>query len=349
MADISERLKIAQQLGFYGAGGGRKSTMEGLAELLKGVSAIPQGIAQGQALQQKHLTDELEAQKLQNDLNEPRLSGDALTTLFSMGRGEESSPASQEALSGIFGGPKTLGQSKGIPLSKAGSIFDLYNKATAEKRGLDRETRAEERQREREMRAEERQAKRDAEAEKRQIAREGRAVENKPPTEGQGTTATYANRMEQSNLVLGKLEAYAQSANPLTFSGQKQLPDWANKMKSDEFQSYDQAKRNFLTAVLRKESGAVISPTEMADGDRQYFTMPGDSDEVKEQKRQNRAVVIANFAKSAGKAYTPLSELGLTTVAGTYKNPVEVGAAIQRGEITRDQAKQILQRDFGFQ
>lgn len=46
MADISEQLKIAQQLGFLGAGGGRKTTLQDIAELLVTASSIPTNIAE---------------------------------------------------------------------------------------------------------------------------------------------------------------------------------------------------------------------------------------------------------------------------------------------------------------
>lgn len=127
----------------------------------------------------------------------------------------------------------------------------------------------------------------------------------RPPTEGQGTTAVYANRMEQANEILGKLENYAQTANPLAFQTQAKLPDVANKLKSAEFQSIEQAKRNFLNSVLRRESGAVISPTEFQEGNRQYFPLPGDTDATLAQKRQNRETAIRGFVNIAGPAYVP--------------------------------------------
>jgi hypothetical protein len=37
-----------------------------------------------------------------------------------------------------------------------------------------------------------------------------------------------------------------------------------NVLQSSEYQQYDQAKRDFLTAVLRKESGATILDSEFA-------------------------------------------------------------------------------------
>ena len=130
-----------------------------------------------------------------------------------------------------------------------------------------------------------------------------REEERKPPTEGQSIFSIYASRMGDANKIIGDLTPYAKTANPLTFQAQKTAPDVLNPLKSNEFQSYDQATRNFLNAVLRKESGAVISPTEFVEGRRQYFPMPGDSDQVIAQKAQNRQTAIENFTRGAGKAF----------------------------------------------
>ena len=71
-------------------------------------------------------------------------------------------------------------------------------------------------------------------------------------------------------------------------------------MLSADQQKYEQAQRDFLNAVLRKESGAVISDEEFDNGKKQYFPQPGDSDIVIEQKRQNRARAIQGIASGTG-------------------------------------------------
>jgi hypothetical protein len=57
-------------------------------------------------------------------------------------------------------------------------------------------------------------------------------------------------------------------------------------------QQLDQAKRDFINATLRRESGAVISPSEFDNAEKQYFPQIGDSSAVKAQKAANRAVAI---------------------------------------------------------
>lgn len=65
-----------------------------------------------------------------------------------------------------------------------------------------------------------------------------------------------------------------------------------NSMLSDDQQRVDQAQRDFINAVLRNESGAVISPAEFDNAKKQYFPQPGDSPAVIEQKRRNRELEI---------------------------------------------------------
>lgn len=62
----------------------------------------------------------------------------------------------------------------------------------------------------------------------------------------------------------------------------------------------DQAERNFINAILRRESGAAISASEFANADIQYFPRPGDSKETIKNKRRNRKAVLASLEIEAG-------------------------------------------------
>ncbi len=73
---------------------------------------------------------------------------------------------------------------------------------------------------------------------------------------------------------------------------------------SGEQQQVDQARRNFITAVLRKESGAVISPTEYKDEERKYFPQIGDTDETIAQKQEARKLAIKALEAQAGPSGT---------------------------------------------
>ncbi|MCO5976804.1 hypothetical protein [Ideonella oryzae] len=62
----------------------------------------------------------------------------------------------------------------------------------------------------------------------------------------------------------------------------------ANWTQTPQQQQVEQAQRDFVNAVLRRESGAAISESEFQNARRQYFPQPGDSSEVIVQKRRNR-------------------------------------------------------------
>jgi hypothetical protein len=65
-------------------------------------------------------------------------------------------------------------------------------------------------------------------------------------------------------------------------------------------QQNDQARRDFVSAVLRKESGAAISATEYANEEKKYFPQLGDSDEVIKQKQNSRLKAIEGLKSQAG-------------------------------------------------
>ena len=78
-----------------------------------------------------------------------------------------------------------------------------------------------------------------------------------------------------------------------------------NYLQTPEYQQFEQARREFINAVLRRESGASISPQEFENANRQYFPVPGDSPQVIEQKRRARDQAMANMVQAAGPGYKP--------------------------------------------
>ena len=86
--------------------------------------------------------------------------------------------------------------------------------------------------------------------------------------------------------------------------GEYLTPRWEwtpNFLKSSDQQQFEQAQRNFINSVLRRESGAVISDQEFANARQQYFPQPWDSPETIDQKRRNREVVTTGMFRDAGK------------------------------------------------
>ncbi|MDR5802128.1 hypothetical protein [Caballeronia sp. LZ001] len=69
---------------------------------------------------------------------------------------------------------------------------------------------------------------------------------------------------------------------------------------NEQQQSYEQAQRNFVSAVLRKESGAAISNDEYANEAKKYFPQPGDTPATIEQKARARDLAIEGLKAQAG-------------------------------------------------
>ena len=126
-------------------------------------------------------------------------------------------------------------------------------------------------------------------------------------TQGQRTAGLFARRIEQAEKDLQSLENYVPSEAAMATSN---LP-FGNRMVSDEFQKYDQSRRNFINALLRRESGAVIAESEFDSANKQYFPMPGDSPQVLAQKAKNRALVYEMLKEEAGPAYEVATPTGI--------------------------------------
>lgn len=116
-------------------------------------------------------------------------------------------------------------------------------------------------------------------------------------TESEGRNSGFYGRGVESQQILNDLESQGTSLWNKTVGN---LPVVGNFARSEDAQRYDQAKRNFINAVLRRESGAVISPEEFANAEQQYFPQPGDGPEVIEQKRNNRDTTIQGLKVSSG-------------------------------------------------
>lgn len=123
----------------------------------------------------------------------------------------------------------------------------------------------------------------------------------KPLTEGQSKALLFGTRMKESNDILEGLAAEgvdrpsvlkrAADAVPGLIGGGA-LQTGANALQSEKQQQVEQAQRDFLNAVLRRESGAVIADSEFENGKKQYFPAIGDEPAVIAQKKRNREVAM---------------------------------------------------------
>lgn len=113
----------------------------------------------------------------------------------------------------------------------------------------------------------------------------------------QGKNTGFLIRANDANKTVTELEGEGTSAWNKMAGG---IPGVGNYLVGENAQKLTQAKRDFINAVLRQESGAVISPEEFSNAEQQYFPQPGDGPEVIAQKRQNRENAIAGFKIRSG-------------------------------------------------
>jgi hypothetical protein len=118
-------------------------------------------------------------------------------------------------------------------------------------------------------------------------------------TDAQAKANLFGSRMKESDRILQSLEGKYFPAAVNAKMAAQETPGIGgvagyvgNLALSKEGQQAEQAQRDFVNAVLRRESGAVISPQEFANAQKQYFPQPGDSKEVLAQKRRNRTIAI---------------------------------------------------------
>ncbi len=112
----------------------------------------------------------------------------------------------------------------------------------------------------------------------------------KPLNDTQAKALQFGARMQQSGQNLDAL-----ASDGVTQPGYiKRMADvvgagaLANWTQNPQQQQVEQSQRDFVNAVLRRESGAAISNSEFDNARQQYFPQPGDSAQVIEQKRRNR-------------------------------------------------------------
>lgn len=126
---------------------------------------------------------------------------------------------------------------------------------------------------------------------------------DKPLNETQAKALLFGTRMQEAEKAFsamaeknvnqrGDIKRLAEGVGDLVpFIGDKvadSIGTMTNWTQSAEQQQVEQAQRDFLNAVLRRESGAAIGASEFSNGVKQYFPQPGDSEEVIAQKARSR-------------------------------------------------------------
>jgi hypothetical protein len=161
-------------------------------------------------------------------------------------------------------------------------------------------------------------------------------------TESQGNATAYGMRMKEANAILEPLENAGKTNTGLIkgvvsgavglvpFIGDK-LEDASGSVfnalprvlggLSPEQQQVAQARINFITAILRKESGAAIGASEFATAEKNYFPKPGDDAATIAQKQAARKTAIKAMEIQAGPGAKQMGGAGVLPGA-TANNPL---------------------------
>lgn len=111
----------------------------------------------------------------------------------------------------------------------------------------------------------------------------------------QSKALLFGSRMQAAEKILGEMSDQG-TVRPSVMKGVvEKIPlvggaagAVANNMSSPQQQKVEQAQRDFINAVLRRESGAAIAESEFENARKQYFPAVGDSQATIQQKMQNR-------------------------------------------------------------
>lgn len=116
--------------------------------------------------------------------------------------------------------------------------------------------------------------------------------------ETESKSLIYYDRANAAEETLNQHEKQLTSLSQKAGAG---IPLVGNYLVSDEFQQAQQAGREFLASILRKDTGAAITQQEFDLYGPMFLPMPGDSAAVLAQKKESRRIAIDAIQKTLGK------------------------------------------------
>lgn len=150
------------------------------------------------------------------------------------------------------------------------------------------------------------------------------------PTTDQTNAAMFYDRMNAAETILSDPEIISAGLDYNNVLKSKVPFGGGNYLVPPEFRKLDQAKRDFINAILRKESGAAIGQSEFENAEKQYFPVPGDDEATLQQKAENRRIAIEGMRR-AGAPVLDMAEGATAEMPGQNDIPM---AAIE--DLTAD-------------
>lgn len=142
-------------------------------------------------------------------------------------------------------------------------------------------------------------------------------------TEIQSKALGFGRRAMLADQMINQIEANPNvNVSSLKTQAMLALPKWMGGVRDPREQALATAKLSFIASVLRKESGAAVTPEEFGQYDKMYFPQPGDTPETRADKATLRANFVDTEKLTAGKAWRapiPLSasSAGAPSPSGT--------------------------------
>jgi hypothetical protein len=155
--------------------------------------------------------------------------------------------------------------------------------------------------------------------------------------EHQTKDALWSERMMRSEVNLRGIERQYQGAAGQGSPASKINNFWpdtgivANMTNSQSFREYQQASREWIAAMLRKDTGAAVTETEWKLYFPTYFPQPGDSPQVIEQKRAARMAAARGLREASGPAFDRMYPNTPQELRGQINVQNQVPARNERG------------------
>lgn len=114
----------------------------------------------------------------------------------------------------------------------------------------------------------------------------------------QGKAAGFMRRTINAERSIAKLDV-----SPRSLIGQTaadNFPNVTNYLSDANRQQLEQAEREFISGILRYDSGAAIPPEEFVSMGRTYFPRPGDTPENIRQKAEARRIAVEGLRDASG-------------------------------------------------
>ena len=149
--------------------------------------------------------------------------------------------------------------------------------------------------------------------------------------QAQAQAAGYGSRASAANNDYGAF--LAETGFDPTRPGWRNVPLVGGRLGNGDARQEDAIKREFVNAVLRKESGAAISNSEYNNAERMFFPAVGDDEATIRQKEAARARAIQSMrAESQGASDALFGDQGATPQGGPQVGAVEDGYRYMGGD-----------------